>query len=435
MKKIVSVILFLCLTFLFTSCGKLTTTSDESNTSLGNSNISSQSSNTSSKVSNTSSKVSSNKPQDVSVSSQTSSKPLGVETVTEVYPFKILPKNTTPDSIKRVFEDKESGNTIPYTLFIPNNYSPSKKYPVILYLHGAGSLGNDNSTQLIALSSMFQHNGDIVSNAFILCPQTPEWWNLDKNSPNNNNGTLSSAFRLLNTITEKYSCDKNRIYLTGVSMGGFATWSMLERHGDVFAAGVPICGGGNSYNGAAFIDIPIKIYHGTKDPTVAFSRSEDMYNAIIKAGGKKVDFIRLEGYDHNIWSHVFSDRELFYWMFSQNKANTSNSSNEYIGMFSIRDSKGKTIITDNDVVETNYRYAAPKSDKMIIELILTSDGRSKLSNAYKSSKGSPFTFYYGTEKIYSFTATEELKSNVFYITDVFDSDNYYEFYTLIRKRK
>ena len=420
LKKVISLLILLCLILLITSCGKSNTTSDELNTL-------SESSNASSKVLSDNSKV-------ASANSQTSSEPLGVETVTKVYPFKIAATNTTPECIKKVFKDTQSGNTIPYCLYIPNNYSPSKKYPVILYLHGAGSIGNDNSTQLIAISKMFECNGDIVSNAFVICPQSPEWWSLDKSS-NDNNGTLSSALRLLNNITEKYSCDKNRIYLTGVSMGAFGTWSMLERHGDVFAAAVPICGGGNSYNGAAFIDIPIKIYHGTKDTTVAFSRSEDMYNAIIKAGGKKVDFIRLEGYDHNIWSHVFSERELFCWMFSQSKANTSDSANEYIGIFSIRDSKGKTIITDNDVVETNYRRESKQNDKMIIELTLTSDGRSRLSKAYKSSKGKPFTFYYGTEKIYSFTATEELKSNVFYITDVFDSDNYYEFYSLIRKRK
>lgn len=419
LKKVISLLILLCLILLITSCGKSNTTSDELNTL-------SESSNASSKVLSDNSKV-------ASANSQTSSEPLGVETVTKVYPFKIAATNTTPECIKKVFKDTQSGNTIPYCLYIPNNYSPSKKYPVILYLHGAGSIGNDNSTQLIAISKMFECNGDIVSNAFVICPQSPEWWSLDKSS-NDNNGTLSSALRLLNNITEKYSCDKNRIYLTGVSMGAFGTWSMLERHGDVFAAAVPICGGGNSYNGAAFIDIPIKIYHGTKDTTVSFSRSEDMYNAIIKAGGKKVDFIRLEGYDHYIWSHVYSDRELFYWMFSQNKANASDGTSQYMGIFSIRDSKGKIIITDKDVTQTNYHRESKQNKNVVIELTLTSDGRSKLSDAYKSSKGKPFTFYLGTEKIYSFTATAEPKSNIFYIADVFDLDNYYEFYTLIRKR-
>ncbi len=414
MKKVISLLILLCLVFSLVACGKPNTTSVELNSSA---------------------QSSTDNFQNVSVNSQTSSKPLGVETVTEVYPYKIVAKNTTPESIKKVFKDKQSGNSIPYTLYIPNDYSPSKKYPVILYLHGAGSIGTDNTTQLSALGNMFLHNGDIVSNAFVLCPQSPEWWNLDRTSQNDNNGTLSSAFRLLNNITENYSCDKNRIYVIGVSMGGFATWSLLQRHGDFFAAGVPVCGGGDSSNGAAYVDIPIRIYHGTKDPTVAFSRSEEMYNAIIKAGGKKIDFVRLEGYDHNIWSYVFSNRELFYWMFSQSNATASGKENDYMGAFSIIDSKGKIIVTDTDVIETNYRRESKQSDKMVIELTLTSSGRSKLSDAYKSSKGKPFTFYLGLEKIYSFTATEELKSNVFYIADVFNLDNYYEFYNLIRKRK
>lgn len=421
MKKVVSLLILLCLILLITSCGKSNTTSDELNTL-------SESSNESSKVLSDNSKV-------ASANSQTSSEPLGVETVTKVYPFEIPTVNITPECIKKVFNDTQSGNVIPYCLYLPNNYSPSKKYPVVLYLHGAGSIGNDNTTHLVAISKMFQCNGDIVSNAFVLCPQSPEWWKLDKNSANDNNGTLSSALRLLNSITDKYSCDENRIYLTGVSMGGYGTWSMLERHGDVFAAAVPICGGGNSYNGSAFINIPIKIYHGTADKTVSFSNSEEMYNSIIKAGGKKVDFIRLEGYDHNIWNYVYSQRELFCWMFSQNKANASDGTSQYMGIFSIRDSKGKIIITDKDVTQTNYHRESKQSDKMVIELTLTSSGRSKLSDAYKSSKGKPFTFYLGLEKIYSFTATEELKSNVFYIADVFNLDNYYEFYNLIRKRK
>ncbi len=364
---------------------------------------------------------------------QTSTEQVRPEKVIEIYSFEYEEKCKSTDYIQKTFYDTQSGNTLPYCLFMPKNYSSSKEYPVLLFLHGAGEIGSDNTKQLYNLNNMFEYNGDIVSNAFIICPQSSGWWNLDRDENNDYNGTLGSALRLLNNITQEYSCDSNRIYVMGLSMGGYATWDLLERCGDVFAAGVPICGGGNHYNGAAYIDIPIKIYHGTADKTVSFSNSQSMYNAIVQAGGRKVDFIQLQGVDHNAWEYAFADREMFCWMFAQNKATNPNGEYEYTDKFSIKDAKGKTIITDNDVVKTSYHRESGKSDKMIIELTLTSRGRSVLEKAYTSSNGSPFTFYYGTQKVYSFTATTSPKDNVFCIADVFNIDNYYKFYTIIKK--
>lgn len=364
---------------------------------------------------------------------QTSTEPVRPERVVEIYSFKYEERAKSTDYIQDVFYDTQSGNTLPYCLFIPKNYSSSKEYPVILFLHGAGAIGTDNVKQLNNLHNMFEYNGDIVSNAFIICPQSSEWWNLDRDEYNDYNGTLGSALHLLNYITNEYSCDSNRIYVMGLSMGGYATWALLERCGDIFAAGVPICGGGNRYNGAAYKDIPIKIYHGTADTTVSFSNSQSMYNAIVQAGGQKVDFIQLQGVGHNAWDYAFSDREMFCWMFAQNKATNPDGVYEHTERFSIKDAKGKTIITDNDVAKTSYRRESNQKDKMIIELTLTARGRSILEKAYTSSDGSPFTFYYGTQKVYSFTATTPPNDNVFCIADVFNIDNYYKFYTTVIK--
>lgn len=368
-----------------------------------------------------------------SKTSQTSAstEPTRPEKVVEVYDIEYAEKYQPTDCIRDTFYDSQNGNTLPYCLFVPKDYSPSKKYPVLLFLHGAGETGTDNRRQLNNLDNMFEYNGDIVADAFILCPQSAGWWNLDE-GPNEFGGSLGSALHLLNSITKQYSCDKNRLYVMGLSMGGYATWDLLERCGDVFAAGVPICGGGNRYNGAAYKDIPIKIYHGTADTTVSFSSSLAMYNAIIAAGGQKVDFIQLDGVGHNAWDYAFSDREMFCWMFAQNKSK-SDVNYECAPLFSVKDSNGKAVITDSDVVKTNYRRESGKTDKMIIELTLTSVGRSKLNNAYKKSNGSPFTFYYGTQKVYSFTATTGTNDKVFQIAEVFNIDNYLKFYNSIRK--
>ena len=379
---------------------------------------------------NTASEVS-----DVSTNSQTqtSTEPEFVEKVTQIYSFEYGDKYKNRDYIQDTFYDIQSGNTLPYCLYIPSNYSSSKQYPVILFLHGAGEIGTDNVKHINNLKNVFEYNGDIVSDAFIVCPQSSGWWNLDRDEFNDYKGTLGSALHLLNSIMQQYSCDDNRIYVMGLSMGGYATWDLLERCGNIFAAGVPICGGGNYYNGAAYKDIPIKIYHGTVDTTVSFSQSELMYNAIVKAGGKKVDFIRLEGVAHNAWQYAFADRELFCWMFAQNKVTNSGGEYEYIPMFSVRDAKGKIIFSDNDVVKTSYHRESGKKDNMIIELTLTARAASILEKAYKSSNGSQFTFYYRTEKVYSFTATDSPKDNVFCISNVFNIDNYYKFYTSIKK--
>lgn len=368
----------------------------------------------------------------VSDDAQTATEVFGPERVVEVFSVEYEDRYQITDNISGTFNDERNGNVLPYRLYIPKDYSSSEKYPIILFLHGAGEIGTDNARQLNNIDNMFEYNGDIVSNAFILCPQSAGWWNLDRDRENDLNGSLGSAYYLLKKIMGDYSCDSDRVYVTGLSMGGYATWDLLERCGSFFAAGVPVCGGGNSANGAAFVDIPIKIYHGTADPTVSFGASEAMYNAIVRAGGQKVDFIQLEGVGHNAWDYAYADREMFCWMFAQSKASAMGGTYEYAPRFSIKDEKGNTVIDDGDVVKTSYRRLK-KSDKMVIELTLNVAGRSKLNVAYKKSDGGQFTFYYGTQKVYSFTATGQFNTNVFYIADVFTIDNYLDFYKAIEK--
>lgn len=406
MKKIFALITVICLIFSFAACGGDDASSDAASSGGENSDT---------------------------VQSDDKTEPVGPEKVTQVFELKYESHYVVTHNIKDTFYDPESGNTLPYRLYMPKDYDPAKKYPVLLFLHGAGETGTDNSRQLNNINNMFEYNGDIVAGAFIICPQSAGWWNLDRDRPDDMKGSLGSAYHLLQSIMSKYSCDRNRVYVTGLSMGGYATWDLLERCGDTFAAGVPICGGGNSYNGSAYVDIPIMIYHGTADTTVRFSASESMYNAIVAAGGKKVKLIRLGGVGHNAWDPAYADREMFTWMFAQDKSKDVSVGYEYTPRFSIRNSKGNIVISDSDVIKTGYCRASKKGEKMIIKLTLNAVGCSKLNNAYKRSNGAEFTFYYGTQKVYSFTATEPLKDNVFRIADVFDIDSYLRFYKSIEK--
>lgn len=351
------------------------------------------------------------------------------EVVTKKHTFRA--DSTVTDPIKETFFDSQNGNTLKYCLYVPDDYSSSKKYPVILFLHGAGELGTDNITHINNLEKMFLNNADYISQSILICPQTAEWWNLDRNYTGDGNGTLTSAMHLLEKIQKEYSCDKNRIYVTGLSMGGHGTWELLERYGNVFAAGVPLCGFGNTNNGAAFKDIPIRIYHGTADPTVSYSSSQQMYNSIIAAGGTKVELFPLHGVLHDAWNYAYADRDLFKWMFSQNKAKGEVKYSPP-ACFRVVDTKGKTVISDEDIDMTDYKIDYwDNVGGVDIYIWLTQEGHAKLKNAYVNSGGKEFTVYCLSNKIYSFKATKAPIDDLFLIKGVFEEFNYLGFYNTL----
>lgn len=431
MKKLLSLILTVSLIFCFSACKEKDTSSEISSEPI----LDTSSNETSSVETIVSSQTQSSNTTSSSKKEDTSSDTTPVK---EVYPEKVLAVYSfenqfkMPQAEKKTFYDSVSGNTLPYRMFIPNNYDETKKYPVILFLHGAGEKGTNNQSQLNNLAKMFKYNGDLVASAFLICPQSYEWWNLDDRTPNRN-GTLSSALRLLEEIERTYSCDSNRIYVTGLSMGGYATWDLLENYGYKFAAGIPVCGAGNNYNGRAFIDIPIRIYHGTKDPTVNFSASQSMYNAIKNAGGQKVEIFPLERVGHNAWDPAYSDRDTFSWLLAQNKATNPNCDYEFIPYLKITDSSGATVISDEDIYAISYLNYYEEAENYAVDLILSTNGKTKLNQAYKMSNGSPFAFYCGTKKVYTFTATEELPDNIFSIRGIFDKIEYQTFFDTIEQ--
>ena len=353
------------------------------------------------------------------------------EKVTKIYSF--VNEFRTVELKEEVYEDPHNGNTIPYRIHIPKKYDTSKKYPIILFLHGADGIGTDNKSQLTNTKKLLEYNYDLVTDAIVISPQSFEWWNIDKEQEGDQKGTLSSVLHLLEEIQQTYSCDSNRIYVTGLSMGGYGTWNILEKHGDVFAAGIPICGGGNPYNAAAFKDIPIRIFHGTEDNTVPFSASQSMYNSIINAGGKKVKLIELPGVAHNAWDYAYTDRDTFCWMLAQNKETNPSGKYQYIPVFKIVDSAGNIIISDKDISAVYHCYDFGEETQHFLRLEFKYNSKKRLSSAYVKSKGKPFTVYCENQMVYSFTATKEMKDNYLYIHSIFDTIDFYEFYESIKK--
>ncbi len=432
MKKLLSIFLTILMILCVSACKKGNNTSDDSSMNISDYNESENVDSTfdDAYISNKETMNSGNKEIYEMASSieELSDRP---EKITKVYSF--VNEFRTVELKKEVYEDPYNGNTLPYLLHIPKNYNSSKKYPIILFLHGSGEIGTDNKKQIKNTNKLLEYNYDLVKDAIVVSPQSFEWWSVDKYTEGDQKGSLGSVLHLLEKIQKTYSCDSNRIYVTGLSMGGYGTWDILEKHGDVFAAGIPICGGGNSYNGEAFKDIPIRIFHGTDDPTVPFALSQNMYNSIIGAGGEKVKFIELPGVKHNAWDYAYTDRDTYCWMLAQNKATNPSCEYEYIPVFRIVDSKGNTVISDKDISAIYHCYEFGEKMQHFLRLELNEEGEEKLRSAYESSKGKAFTVYSENQKVYSFKATKALEDNYLYIHSIFDTIDFYQFYESIKK--
>lgn len=232
--------------------------------------------------------------------------------------------NVYDDMQERIYREGTE-DSLPYRLFIPENYDASKEYPVIVFLHGAGERGNNNNSQLKNAIQPLFNTQEQVKEAIIIAPQCPtgkrwvetDWTKGCYDSDSIEEVQLKSVMGILADIQNEYSTDSDRIYAFGLSMGGFGTWDLITRHSDVFAAAIPICGSGDASKTDILKDIPIWTFHGTKDAVVPYSGTETMYNAITGAGGEKIIFTTYIGADHIIWNQAASEDGLIDWLFSQ----------------------------------------------------------------------------------------------------------------------
>ncbi|MBQ6875574.1 MAG: prolyl oligopeptidase family serine peptidase [Lachnospiraceae bacterium] len=205
-----------------------------------------------------------------------------------------------------------------YVTNFPEEYSGKEKYPVILFLHGAGSRGND--IKKILNNPYFKIIREHERFPFIsVAPQCSEntWFDMFE--------TLKRF--VLNIAGEEYA-DENKIYLMGVSMGGYATWQLAMSMPEYFAAIVPICGGGMYWNAERLINVPIWAFHGQKDVTVHLEESKKMVDAVNRYGGNAMLTIYSEA-GHDAWSDTYRNMEVFEWMLSQTNTNDIQIQNIY----------------------------------------------------------------------------------------------------------
>src|ERR1043166_3579025 len=213
--------------------------------------------------------------------------------------------------------------TLLYRLFVPPNYDPRKKYPLIVYLHGGGGRGNDNLKQIeggngYLIDSFTQAETQSRYPSFVVAPQSPMqegWIGYDSITPTRQ---LRLVSELIGDLRRTFSIDNGRLYVAGQSMGGFGTFAIISEYPDMFAAGVALCGGGDDSKGERLITTPVWVFHGEKDEAVNVERSRNIVAAIRKAGGQ-ARYTEYSGEGHLIWSKVVKEPGLLPWLFAQQK--------------------------------------------------------------------------------------------------------------------
>jgi len=230
-----------------------------------------------------------------------------------VAPIGATPKpelGQTPQSFEFKITRTVSGK---YLLYLPETYGndATQHWPLLLFLHGSGERGDNldllkkhGPPKLIAAGKQFPFI--VVSPQ---CPRNEKW------SPE----VLTA---LLDEVQEKYAVDKDRVYVTGLSMGGFGTWMLATEHPDRFAALVPICGGGNPRQADRLKNIPIRVFHGAKDQVVKMEMSQEMVDALNAAGGK-VQFTIYPEANHDSWTQTYDDPKLYEWLLQQRRGGST----------------------------------------------------------------------------------------------------------------
>lgn len=205
-----------------------------------------------------------------------------------------------------------------------------EKYPLVIFLHGAGERGTDNEAQIKHIQELFLNPINRKTYpCYVLAPQCPKgimWARFDKEGkplavPS---APMQRTIELLETILRDYPIDVSRIYVTGVSMGGFGTWDIVSRFPDRFAAAIPICGGGNPSGVEALRHLPVWVFHGAKDTVVLPRHSREMVSALKQVGGNP-RYTEYAEVAHNSWVNAYRERGLLAWLFQQvNATSPSN---------------------------------------------------------------------------------------------------------------
>lgn len=227
-------------------------------------------------------------------------------------------------------------DTLPYNILFPLRYpsnigdsslqiNNNERYPLIIFLHGSGERGRDNKIQITHIKELFTNPDNMKKfPSFVFAPQCPSgkrWvesdWKVSKHiMPGTPSYAMVLTMKLIEDLQQKYPIDNKRIYVTGLSMGGFGTWDIISRYPGKFAAAIPICGGGDVNKAPLLVNTPVWAFHGSNDKVVKVILTRDMIIAIQNSGGKP-KYTEYKGVGHDSWVKAYKEKGLLEWLFKQ----------------------------------------------------------------------------------------------------------------------
>jgi poly(3-hydroxybutyrate) depolymerase len=221
--------------------------------------------------------------------------------------------------VSKTYKGYQSGyhQGMRYGLFKPDSYSNNQNYPLIVYLHGST---DTVSRDLIWYRESIQNKNP----CFVLSPKTEEpnqgWGNTWET---NHSAAMKKTLSLVDSLVKKYNIDRTRLYIYGISMGGFGVFSALAKEPGKFAGAYAVCGG-SDVNAASSVTTPLWIFHGTEDDVVPVRLSRNMYHEMLKKGNKMVRYTEYAGVKHNSWENVLQEESLATWLLFQQSGKVTN---------------------------------------------------------------------------------------------------------------
>jgi predicted peptidase len=205
------------------------------------------------------------------------------------------------------------GKSYPYVVYVPRDFTPDRKWPVVLFLHGAGERGSDGLKQShVGLGAALRFHSERYPALAVMpqCAGGDRW----------SGAMAAQALAALDQTLAEFPVDADRQYLTGLSMGGYGSFLIASQHPERFAAVAAICGGGDPAAMAPKLkDLPLWVFHGDADTAVPVARSREMVEAIRAAGGTKLKYTEYPDVGHNSWDPAYADPELPKWLFAQKR--------------------------------------------------------------------------------------------------------------------
>lgn len=282
--------------------------------------------------------------------------------------------------LARVFTNRNN-TPLPYRLFIPTRPTTETKLPLVLFLHGAGELGTDNISQLQVqpyCMAYISYSNQVTYPTFFAAPQAHPSWSASV--------VLSILSDFLDALISEYSIDTNRISVTGLSLGGYGSWSMLALRPDYFAAGIPICGWGDPSPESCrrFAHVPIWSFHAADDSTVSVSGSRDMINTLRQVGGHPI-YTEYRSGGHGIWANAYATPGLVEWTSAQRRGEPSPVAPQLIIQSPTTNGFLTTSLTNLDLGGTAWCGQEPISQVTWTNLLLRSGNLAQGTNTWTAT--------------------------------------------------